>query len=41
MIYLMNNNSINLKNFKAFLILLEEAYGDYNHINTNKQVLSK
>jgi hypothetical protein len=36
MIHLMNHNYMNLKNYKAFLISLREAYRDPNYLNTTK-----
>jgi hypothetical protein len=37
----MNNDCIKLENFEAFVTLLEEAYGDYDHVNTAEWVLAK
>jgi hypothetical protein len=38
-IYLINNDHVNLKNVEAFVTLLEEAYGDPDHMNTTEWVL--
>jgi hypothetical protein len=37
----MKDDCINLGNFEAFVTLLEEAYGDPNHINTAERALAK
>jgi hypothetical protein len=41
MVYLMNNDPVNLKNFKAFLTSIEEAYRDCNRMNTDERAHSK
>jgi hypothetical protein len=37
----MKDDHVNLGNFEAFVASLEEAYGDPDHVNTAKQVLTK
>jgi hypothetical protein len=41
MIYLMNNNHVNLKTFEAFVTTLKEAYRYPNPITTAQWALSK
>jgi hypothetical protein len=36
MIYLMNDDYMNLERFEAFVTSLEEAYGDPDHMNTTE-----
>jgi hypothetical protein len=38
--YLVNKNHVNLENFEAFMTLLEETYGDPDHVNTAEWALS-
>jgi hypothetical protein len=40
-IYLVDNDCVNLKSFEVVITLLEEAYGAPDHMNTAQQVLSK
>jgi hypothetical protein len=40
-IHLVNNHYVNLENFQAFVITLEEAYEDPDLVNTAKWVLAK
>jgi hypothetical protein len=37
----MKDDCVNLRNFEAFVTLLEEGYGDPDHMNTAKWVLTK
>jgi hypothetical protein len=41
MIYLIKNDCINLKNFEAFMSLLDKAYGNPNHMNIAEWMLIK
>jgi hypothetical protein len=41
LIYLVDNDHVNLDNFDAFVTSLEEAYGDPDHANTAEHALSK
>jgi hypothetical protein len=40
-IHLLKDDCMNLENFEAFVTLLEEAYGDPNHMNTTEWALAK
>jgi hypothetical protein len=41
MIHLIQNDHMNLENFEAFVTLLDEAYGDPDHVNTAERTLAK
>jgi hypothetical protein len=41
MIYLVQNDRVNLENFEAFVTSLDEAYGDPDHVNTAERTLTK
>jgi hypothetical protein len=41
MMHLIKDDGVNLENLKAFVTLLEEAYGEPNHMNTTEQALTK
>jgi hypothetical protein len=41
LIYLIDNNHIDLNNFDTFITSLEEAYSDHNYANTAEYTLSK
>jgi hypothetical protein len=41
LIDIMKDNYINLGNFEAFVTLVEEAYGNLNHVNTTERGLTK
>jgi hypothetical protein len=41
MIHLVKDNYINLEYFEAFVMSLEEGYGDPDHVNTAKRALAK
>jgi hypothetical protein len=41
LIQLMKDDHVNLATFEAFITLLEEAYGDPDHVNTAQRVLAK
>jgi hypothetical protein len=41
LIHLVKDDCVNLENFEAFVTLLEEAYGDPDHVNTAEWVLAK
>jgi hypothetical protein len=41
LIHLMKDDCMNLGNLEAFVTLLEEAYGDPDHVNTTEWVLAK
>jgi hypothetical protein len=41
LIHLMKDDHMNLENFEAFVTLLEEVYGDPDHVNTAEWALAK